>query len=298
MSHHPMRGLTSGALMDQGGIIVSKTQSQSSGEDVLACLPIPRKLRAIMLAQAIPPARRWVIAALTRPFSLREALIACPLLLAVGVVYCQIYCLLALQQMHGASMPVLGSVARAGSDVIPAFVVFEIGKRVSALPRARRAIGFAVLLIGGIALGVLIRRQFVIMSPALTVRHMAVDRIPFMLLAAMALTYYWRRARHGGQEDPWPDAGRERIPPAKAIDWVKAAGNYVEIRMGGRTRLLRMTLRQARALLPGDQFVQIHRSVIVNRDRIAAVRGRRSVEMADGTSFAVGDAHRSNLPDS
>src|SRR6476646_2901587 len=99
--------LTSGALMDHGGIIVSKTQSQSSGEDVLARLPIPRKLRAIMLAQAIPPARRWVIAALTRPFSLREALIACPLLLAVGVVYCQIYCLLALQQMHGASMPIL-----------------------------------------------------------------------------------------------------------------------------------------------------------------------------------------------
>ena len=57
-----------------------------------------------------------------------------------------------------------------------------------------------------------------------------------------------------------------------------------------------MTLRQARAVLPGDQFVQIHRSVIVNRERIATVKGRRSLQMTDGTEFAVGDAHRSNLP--
>jgi LytTr DNA-binding domain len=147
-------------------------------------------------------------------------------------------------------------------------------------------------------LGLLIRMQVHPMSSGLTTRHMAVDRIPFMLLAAAALTYYWLRAARGANGDPWTAGDeRDRIPPAKAIDWIKAAGNYVEIRVAGRTRLLRMTLRQARALLPREQFIQIHRSVIVNRARIATVKGRRSVEMADGTSFTVGDAHRSNLPE-
>ena len=135
------------------------------------------------------------------------------------------------------------------------------------------------------------------MSSGLTVRHMAVDRIPFLLLAAAALAFYSLRLRTVADYGPWTASDAERIPPAKAIDWVKAAGNYVEIRVVGRTRLFRMTLRQARELLPEDQFVQIHRSVIVNRQRIATVKGRRTVRMTDGTEFAVGDAHRLNFPE-
>lgn len=193
-------------------------------------------------------------------------------------------------------MPLLASLCRAGSDVVPAFLAFEIGKRALGLPRAQRWIALGAIFAGAAALGVLIRLQAPIMSMGLMPRRMAADRIPFMLLAGTALYYYRVRGRRV-QEDPWAAAEeRDRIPPANAIDWVRAAGNYVEIRVAGRTRLLRMTLRQARALLPGEQFLQIHRSVIVNRDRIATVKGRHSIEMKDGTSFTVGDAHRSNLP--
>jgi hypothetical protein len=293
------QSVTSGASMNYARIPVSRKQSHSPDAELLQQQPLAAKLRGIMLAQAISPARRWLMTALTRPLTLLETLIFGLALLVIGIAYCQVYCLLALQKMHGESMPLLASVYRAGADVIPPFLVFEAGKRVAALPRAVRWSGLAALLISGFALGVLIREQAPIMSSGLTLRRMAADRIPFMLLAAAALTYYWRRAHRRAQEAPWTDGDeREQLPPAKAIDWVKAAGNYVEIRIAGRTRLLRMTLRQARALLPGDQFVQIHRSVIVNRDRIAIVNGRRSVEMTDGTTFAVGDAHRSNLPES
>lgn len=258
---------------------------------------IPRKLHAIMLLQAVRPARRWLNTALTRPLTFAEALVIGLALVAAGTAYCQIYCLLALQQMHGATMPLAASLARGNADVLPAFLVFESGKRALQLSRVRRWLVIAAILAGGIVLGVVIRSQVRDMSPGLTLRHMVVDRTLFMLLAAAALAYYSLRGRRAMSEDPWRESDeRERIPPSNAIEWIKAAGNYVEIRAAGRTRLLRITLRETRALLPDDQFIQIHRSVIVNRERIATVKGRRSVEMADGTAFTVGDAHRSNLP--
>jgi hypothetical protein len=286
------------ARMNYARIPISKKPRRPAGDDPVERRRNPRKLRGIMVAQALSPVRHWLMTALTRPLKLQEVLALGAALIVAGTIYCQIYCLLALQRMHGASMPLAASLWRGNADVLPAFLVFESGKRALGLPRVRRWLAIGAIFVGGIALGVLIRSQVHIMSAGLTPRHMAVDRIPFMLLAAAALTYYWLRSAHGANSDPWAAGDeRDRIPPAKAIDWVKAAGNYVEIRVAGRTRLLRMTLRQARALLPGEQFIQIHRSVIVNRERIAAVKGRRSVEMADGTSFTVGDAHRSNLPE-
>lgn len=250
-----------------------------------------------MLSRALPPARKWLAIFLTRRLSGLEALAFGLVFVAAGTAYCQVYCLLALQKMHGASMPLWASLIRASSDVVPAFLVFEAGKRALAFPRAARWPAIALIFGSGIALGVLIRSQIPMMSQGLTQRHMAVDRIPFMLLAGAALGYYWRSLHRTAEDGPWPaSAERDQIPPPKAIEWVRAAGNYVEIRVAGRTRLVRMTLRQARELLPAAQFIQIHRSVIVNRERIVMVRGRRSVEMADGTAFTVGDAHRFNLP--
>jgi len=285
------------ARMNYARISIAKQSARFHAGDRLERRPIPRKLLGIMLAKAIPPARRWLTNALTRPLSFREALAVGVAAVTIGTVYCQIYCVLALQQMHGASMPLWASIGRASADVIPAFLVFEIGKRLLGLPRTTRWLALASLFAGGIALGLLVRLQVPQMATGLTVRHMAVDRIPFMLLAGAGLIHYWMRRQKPSDEDPWTSSDeRDRLPPASAIDWVRAAGNYVEIRVAGRTRLLRMTLRQARAVLPGDQFVQIHRSVIVNRERIATVKGRRSLQMTDGTELAVGDAHRSNLP--
>lgn len=239
---------------------------------------------------------RWVQQALARPLTLGEGIASLAVLMLLGTVYCQIYCLLALQQMHGSSMPILASVARSSADIVPAFLTFEAGKRVMRLERLARVIALAALFAAGLALGLLLRMQVHAMSQTLTVRHMAVDRLPFLFLAAAGLVFYALRQKRAGSEKVWTEADqRDQLPPANAIEWVKAAGNYVEVRAAGRTRLLRMTLRQLRAGLPPENFIQIHRSVIVNRDRIARMKGRSLVEMADGTSFNVGDAHRSNL---
>ena len=241
--------------------------------------------------------RRWLRVTLSRPLTLQEAAAVGLTLLVAGTTYCQIYCLLALQQMHGASMSIWSSVHRASVDVVPAFAVFEIGKR---MPVRTRWWGWIVLLgalVVAVAVATLWRLQLHLMTSGLSARRIAVDRIPFMGLAAAGIAYYHivgstRRLEARATVDDGP----ELLPPAAAIDWVRAAGNYVEVHFNGRSRLLRMTLHHARRTLPSRDFVQIHRSVVVNKNRISNVDERlRTVRLADGSTLNVGETYRSNL---
>lgn len=231
----------------------------------------------------------------SRRLSASEFAVIAVVALAIGTLYCQLYCLLALQKMHGNSMPVASSLFRAGSDVLPALLLFEGGKRLPRSSTTRFVISlialFTVLLISGVA----IRLQAQAMLSGVGLRRVAVDRLPFLLLALAALTYVLR----GGAVavNPWTAKhdGALLLPPVQVIDWVRAAGNYVELCVNGRTKLVRATLRETATVLPNDQFIQIHRSVIVNRARIKAVEGSQRVRMNDGTTFTIGDAYRSNL---
>jgi hypothetical protein len=241
--------------------------------------------------------RRWLRVTLSRPLTLQEGAAVGLALLVAGTIYCQIYCLLALQQMHGASMSIWSSVHRASVDVVPAFAVFEIGKR---MPVRTRWWGW-IMLLGAVAAAVafatLWRLQLHLMTSGLSARRIAVDRIPFMAVAVAGIAFYQTLGRVGRPEaGEAADNGPEQLPPAGAIDWVRAAGNYVEVHFNGRSRLLRMTLHHARQTLPSRDFVQIHRSVVVNKNRISNVDGRlRTVRLADGSTLNVGETYRANL---
>ena len=52
------------------------------------------------------------------------------------------------------------------------------------------------------------------------------------------------------------------------IDWVGGAGNYLELHCGNEVYLIRERFHQLEQKLNPRQFVRIHRSVIVNIDRI------------------------------
>jgi len=58
----------------------------------------------------------------------------------------------------------------------------------------------------------------------------------------------------------------------ESIDWVSAAGHYLELHVGGETCLIREQLSRLEAKLDPEKFVRIHRSVIVNLDRIKCLR--------------------------
>jgi len=55
------------------------------------------------------------------------------------------------------------------------------------------------------------------------------------------------------------------------IDWIEAAGYYACLHVGGAEHLLRRPLAELQVELGGARFVRIHRSVIVNLDRVRAL---------------------------
>lgn len=59
---------------------------------------------------------------------------------------------------------------------------------------------------------------------------------------------------------------------------IESAGNYVELRLAGRTVLHRMTLSRLESLLAPGEFMRVHRGTIVRRSQIAGMETR-----GDGT---------------
>jgi two-component system LytT family response regulator len=63
-------------------------------------------------------------------------------------------------------------------------------------------------------------------------------------------------------------SGRIYFVRTSDIDWCEAAGNYVRLHVGQQAHLVRDTMAHIEADLDPNQFVRIHRSAIVNVDRI------------------------------
>ena len=55
------------------------------------------------------------------------------------------------------------------------------------------------------------------------------------------------------------------------VDWIDAAGYYACLHVGGSTHILRRTLLELERDLGDEQFVRIHRSIIVNLDRVSGL---------------------------
>ena len=58
------------------------------------------------------------------------------------------------------------------------------------------------------------------------------------------------------------------VIPVHEIDWCAAGDKYVRIFAGPKRHLIRMTMRRLEELLPRTTFARIHRSVIVNVERV------------------------------
>lgn len=56
------------------------------------------------------------------------------------------------------------------------------------------------------------------------------------------------------------------------IDWIEAAGDYVSLHLGKKSYLVRESMTGVESILDAKQFVRIHRSTIVNVERIKEMR--------------------------
>jgi two-component system, LytTR family, response regulator len=93
--------------------------------------------------------------------------------------------------------------------------------------------------------------------------------------------------------------GRVLFVRLEDVSWFEAAGNYVTVHVGRESYLVRESMTRLAARLDPDRFVRIHRSAIVNLDRVKElqpwVRGEQMLLLDNGTQIAVGRAFRINL---
>lgn len=76
--------------------------------------------------------------------------------------------------------------------------------------------------------------------------------------------------------------------PAESIDWIESAGNYARVHVGNEGHLLRETMSTIQARLDPNVFVRVHRTAIVNIERVREVfpvaRGEYVLLLKDGTT--------------
>ena len=63
-------------------------------------------------------------------------------------------------------------------------------------------------------------------------------------------------------------SGRIYFVKTDEVDWIESAGNYAKLHVGQQTHLLRETMSGLEESLNPENFLRIHRSCIVNIDRV------------------------------
>jgi len=75
------------------------------------------------------------------------------------------------------------------------------------------------------------------------------------------------------------------------VDWIEAADNYVKLHVGAKEYLLRDTVAALEKTLDPDRFIRVHRSVIVQIDRIAELHpeshGDFTLRLRSGTQLSL-----------
>lgn len=141
------------------------------------------------------------------------------------------------------------------------------------------------------------------------------DRTRFDLAVDKAVDTYFREqvddlekrmgklmALAGGRSRNFSDrlvvrqGGTVHLLKVDEVDWVESARNYVKIHCGSHVYTMRETLSNFEAKLDPERFLRIHRSTVVNIDRIRRIEpgyGSESrLELDNGTKLVISRAYR------
>jgi two-component system LytT family response regulator len=87
------------------------------------------------------------------------------------------------------------------------------------------------------------------------------------------------------------DGPRVHVIPIDKLDYVEAQDDYVSLHSGGKSYLKQQPIASLESLLDPERFVRIHRSVIVNLERVARIepygKESRLAILADGARLPV-----------
>ena len=212
--------------------------------------------------------------ALRRPVSL-------PVLaagVAAAAVIVALYCV-GYSRFSGQRETLAESLGWAVVNICPWLVALEAAKRAPRWP------GAAAILIAAGAISVLL--GFALGIGGSNLEFELWRRVP--PLAAVAAVVALLRSGVAARQA----SGNIPLLP-RQIEWVRAAGNYVELRAAERTVIHRSPIGTIERELADHGFVRIHRSTLVRRDRIARVR-TEDVVLHDGTHLKIGKTYRAAL---
>lgn len=111
-----------------------------------------------------------------------------------------------------------------------------------------------------------------------------------------------------GEDSPDPERperllvkkiGKEFMIKVEDIDWIEASGNYMNLHLKQRVYPLRETMANLERKLDPRQFVRIHRSTMVNLDRIGEITplesGDFDVSISTGIVLRLSRRYRDNI---
>ena len=83
------------------------------------------------------------------------------------------------------------------------------------------------------------------------------------------------------------------------IDWIEAADYYACLHVGSKAHLLRRSIAELEQELDKSEFCRIHRSTIVNLDRVRGLKlnddGEYEVLLNSGTNLRMSRRYRKEL---
>ena len=95
------------------------------------------------------------------------------------------------------------------------------------------------------------------------------------------------------------DGSEVALVPMADIDWVDAAGDYMCVHAAGQTHVMRSTMKALEGQLDPDRFARIHRSTIVNVDRVVKVgshiNGEFFLTLKCGTRLKMSRTYRDRI---
>lgn len=93
--------------------------------------------------------------------------------------------------------------------------------------------------------------------------------------------------------------GRIFFLDVSQIDWIEAADTYVRLHSARESHLVRGTMSRLEAKLDPNRFLRVHRSIIVNLERVKELQplfhGEYAILLHDGTQLTSGRSYRERL---
>ncbi|WP_231758693.1 LytR/AlgR family response regulator transcription factor [Microbulbifer elongatus] len=95
------------------------------------------------------------------------------------------------------------------------------------------------------------------------------------------------------------DSGKITLVPARDIDWIDAAGDYMCVHANGETHVMRITMKELEQQLDPKVFQRIHRSTIVNLKRVreicAHINGEYHLVLNNGERLKMSRSYKNKV---